>query len=50
LIAVAEVMSSRGLDRMESAALLDLASRFGLSPEDTASALDEARRNVRLRN
>lgn len=50
LIAAAEVMSTHGLDRMESAALLDVARRFGWSPEDTAAALDDARRNVRARD
>ena len=50
LIAVAEVMATHGLDRMESAALLDIARRFGWSPEDTAAALDEARRNIRSRD
>jgi hypothetical protein len=47
LIAAAEVMLSRGLDRKESGALLVVARRFGFSPEDTAAALEEARRHIR---
>jgi hypothetical protein len=50
LIAIAEVMLSHGLDRIEGTALLDVADRFGFSPEDTAAALDEARRNLRARD
>ncbi|HEX4914914.1 MAG TPA: hypothetical protein VFV51_13195 [Vicinamibacterales bacterium] len=42
--AIAEVMLAHGLDRFESAALLDVAARFGFTPEDTAAAIDQARR------
>ena len=49
LIAASEVMLSHGLDRAESGALLEVARRFGFSPEATAAALDEARRHLRTR-
>ena len=44
LTAIAEVMLAHGLDRFESAALLDVAARFGFTPEDTEAAIAAARR------
>ena len=49
LAAMADVMSSHGLDRMENAALLDVARRFGLSPDDIAAAVSGTRRNMQSR-
>jgi protein-disulfide isomerase-like protein with CxxC motif len=45
MTAIAAVMLADGLDRAESAALLEVAARFGFSPEDTAAAIDRARRS-----
>jgi hypothetical protein len=47
MVAIAEVMATHGLDRIESAALIDVAHRFGFSVDDTAAAVEEARRNVK---
>lgn len=49
MVAIAEVMTTHGLDRAESSALTDVAHRFALSAEDVAAAVDEARRNLRAR-
>lgn len=49
MIAIASVMLTHGLDRAESAALLDVAAHFGFSPQDTAAAIDEARRRQAAR-
>ena len=49
MIAIARVMLTHGLDRAESAALLDVAAHFGFSPQDTAAAIDQARRQQAAR-
>ena len=49
MVAIAEVMTTHGLDRVESAALTDVAHRFGYSADDIAAAVEVARNNAGVR-